>query len=138
MGFTGPLPEHILSKISAAERKPMGKAGVTASEAQLVWQKGEERKLQALIKADAERRGYYVLVPATNKKSTIRPGHPDFSLWGPGGKTCCIEAKAAGGVLSQAQRECIAELQALGVPCLVATDLKTAIDFMREHLEPTP
>jgi hypothetical protein len=64
----------------------------------------------------------------TDRKSTIQPGHPDFTLL-VNGRGCCIEFKAPGGKLSQDQADVITTLSKRKVPCLVTSDLAAAISF---------
>lgn len=134
MGFSGSLPDHILSKIDAKERAKMGKSGVTRVEAEEKWKSGEESKMQALFLADMDRRGVFTIVSRFGKRTTTRKGMPDvICLYQ--GRACCVEVKAPGGVVSLDQDQCISDLMKAGIPVLVARSVKDAIDFVKEHLK---
>lgn len=127
------LPNKLLKLMKPEDRAKLGPAGLTADEAGQKWAAGEERKLHALFAADMDRRGCLVIRGRTDRKSTIRKGWPDFTILR-AGKVCCIEFKAKGGVLSDDQKECLADLERNGTPATVAWDLATAIDFVKAHL----
>ena len=64
----------------------------------------------------------------TDRKTTTARGIPDFVLlWN--GKGCAIELKGPTGKLTEEQEKTINDWKAKGVPCLVARNLKDAIDF---------
>jgi hypothetical protein len=57
-------------------------------------------------------------------------GFPDRSIILPGGTLVCIEFKSPTGKTSKAQDQRINALQALGVPVLVTSDKKEAIEWL--------
>lgn len=57
-------------------------------------------------------------------------GFPDRSIILPGGRIACIEFKSPTGDLEPSQKIRIPELQALGVPVLVTSDKKEAIEWL--------
>ncbi len=72
------LPEAFLSKLSKAQRKPLGKAGRTASECQDVQVAKSERELQNQIESLLRRRGYLPARQRMDRKSNLAKGMPDF------------------------------------------------------------
>lgn len=92
------------------------------------WQKGQERQMHDLFEKDLRRRQWPFVHSRFDKASTIAKGWPDFTVL-LGQRAVCIEFKAEGGKVDPDQRERISELQAAGVPVLVAYDLQSAIDF---------
>jgi len=120
-----------LDSVQSAQAQAVATA--LESPAQERWQAGEERKLNELVCVDLRRRGAYVLVSRTDKKPTIRRGHPDLTIMHLG-RAVCIELKARGGRLSEHQRECIADLERAGVPVLVSYSFAESIQFAVNHL----
>ena len=113
-------PEHY-AKIEEAKREK--------------WQSGKERELQQAIQDYAETHaGCYVLRPRMDKRSQLPLGYPDLTVMR-NGRAVLIEVKAKGGVLSDDQKECHAELALTGNRVLVAYDLQTAIDYIRRELQ---
>jgi hypothetical protein len=120
-----------LESIQSAQAQAV--AAALASPAHERWQVGEERKLNELVCIDLRRRGAYVLVSRTDKRPTIRRGHPDLTVMHLG-RVVCIELKARGGRLSADQRECIDDLERAGVPVLVSYSFAESIQFAVNHL----
>ena len=104
------------------------------SDAKRRWRKREEAKLHNDLIQDLQRRGWGYVHSRMDKPSTIASGWPDFTVIH-GDRVALVEFKAPGGILSQAQKECIAELRLDGTPVLVTEDLGEAIKFLREYLE---
>lgn len=120
-----------LESLQSAQAQAVATA--MASPAQERWQEGEERKLNELVCIDLRRRGAYVIVSRTDKKPTIRRGHPDLTVMHLG-RAVCIELKARGGRVSQHQRDCIEDLERAGVPVLVSYSFRECIEFATNHL----
>lgn len=126
---------HIAKLLTAPERAKLGVQ--TPSESQQRWQAREERKIHSDLTAWLQCKGVPFIHSRMDKPSTIRKGWPDFTCmngvrWNAKdlSRVCCVEVKAPGGVLSDAQAECIAELKLAHVPVLVAYSAKQAIDFI--------
>ena len=60
------------------------------------------------------------------------PGEHDFTIWVPGGKPLCIEAKTATGVLSDDQEEWIASQWVNGYKVHVIRSYVEFLDLVRE------
>lgn len=123
--------------MSKEDRKPLGKAGVTASEAQEKWQRTEEKKIHETVKQWLNLRGIPYVHCRMDKPSTIRNGWPDFTVTYQG-RAMCLEIKAAGGVLSTTQKECIAHLERTGTPVKVAYSDGEALEWLRSQIDAIP
>lgn len=97
------------------------------------FERGEEKKLNALVVADLRRRGFFVIVSRTDRATSQQPGLPDVIAFRNGLVACC-ELKATGGKLSAAQKQVHTELEAAGVPVITAWDFDTAIRFFINKL----
>ncbi len=106
------LPQAILSKMSKEARKPLGKAGMTASECQAVQVAKSEAELQKQIQSLLRRRGYIVARQRMDKKSNSQEGLPDI-FFACGSKAIFMECKFGKGVLSDEQEKV---LKALAYP----------------------
>lgn len=129
------LPEHILKLMSPEARLIYGKGGMTASEAQVKWQKGEERKMHDQFEKWCTLNSAPFVHSRFDQKATIRAGWPDFSVLRKG-RIALIEFKAPGGVLRADQREVLAELERDGTPVAICESVEAAIQFCRAHLWP--
>lgn len=133
MGHTGQLPDRVLRLIDPADRKPLGKAGLTHDEAQQKAAVRLERELHEQFTNWLKLHRLPYIHAAMCKKSTIRAGWPDFTVvYGRG--VCCVEFKAPGGVVSPDQREVISGLLALGTPVLVTESAAEAIAFTKREV----
>ena len=65
-------------------------------------------------------------------------GFPDRSIILPGGTLACIEFKSPTGKTSKVQDQRINALRALGVPVLVTSDKKEAIEWLLNLLNQSP
>lgn len=125
------LPENIRKCMPAEERKKTG--SLTLLEVFEKEARGEELKIHAHFEDWCRLNGIPYVHSRTDRKSTIAPGHPDFTLLH-SCRGCCIEFKAKNGKLSQEQAAKIEALKQARVPCLVTSDLGLAIKFARKHL----
>lgn len=66
------------------------------------------------------------------KSEGMRPGFPDLLVYGAGGQHMLMEVKAAKGRVSDAQHECIAELQRRGVHVAVVRSIDDALAAVAE------
>jgi len=76
----------------------------------------------------------YQITPAGDRASTIRPGHPDHTLFHYGARTQLIEMKREEGVLSPVQQLRIAELQDRGFDVRVCRSSAEAMAAAKEYL----
>lgn len=110
------LPENILSRLSAADRRALGVQ--SAEEATGKFEQRQEkalqteiRKLLSFLRAKGE---CQFINPPMNKRSELPVGWPDFTIFLPGGRTLLIECKAAGGRLRPEQSETSKKMGAMG------------------------
>jgi VRR-NUC domain len=73
-----------------------------------------EVKEQKVFSRLMQQRRILFINPQSNKKSTIAPGHPDFTIFLPHGRLLMIEMKVPGGRLSPEQIGRIEALRAIG------------------------
>jgi hypothetical protein len=116
------LPEHFLNKMSKADRNGV----LTAAEAQLKEAVRTERQEQSTFANWlnlAQGRGeLYYTWSRTDKRSTLRPGFPDFAIFLNGRRTVFIEMKGPAGILSKEQTDVAELLGSLGfLYCVIAT-----------------
>lgn len=127
------LPNHILEKLPAAERAKLGKAGMTAAEANAAFVARNERQLQRQIHNELMRRGIWHDLDATNKRRTGTLGTPDF-LFSINGRACALEVKFEGGRLRPEQEEAIRQMTANGWRVTVVRTLQDAIAFIKSEV----
>ena len=112
------LSEGFLQSLPEAERKKLGRAGMTQAEAQAIFERGEEKKLKDLVMNALNRRGAWIFDQPMNKKTRGRPGVPDI-IGCYRGYFFAIELKAGGQPLRQDQaQEAVAIRKASGRFCL--------------------
>lgn len=127
------LPDHVLRLMSPGDRKELGKAGLLASECIEKAQARSERAEQKTFASWLGLRGLYYIQARTDKRSTIRVGHPDFSIFR-AGRVLFVEMKGEGGRLSEEQEQCISELTSEGFQVVVAHSALEAILATRHFL----
>ncbi len=88
----------------------MGRAGMTAAEGQAVVEAKTEKELQNHCINWLRLHCHCYLQIPFGKKTGIRAGYPDITVFLPGGKVLLVEAKSpAGGELSEEQESFHAE-----------------------------
>jgi hypothetical protein len=97
------LPEHVLNKMSKADRKRLGKAGLTATEIHSKQDYRAEIEIHNQIKAYLSRNNIRYLYASPNKRSTLPVGFPDITILLIGGRMLFLEVKTANGKLSPEQ-----------------------------------
>jgi hypothetical protein len=96
------LPEKVLRLLSPADRRSLGKAGLTADEALQAARVKSERDLQNLIETYFNLRGVVAIRSRMDKATTTPKGTPDFML-ALRGRAVVIEAKLPGEELTPEQ-----------------------------------
>lgn len=92
------LPDAVLRRMSPEDRKKLGKAGVTAEEAQASFVAKNERELQSQIASLLRRNRIWTQRDPMHKRRTGTPGTPDF-LFAVNGRAIAWEVKFGGGKL---------------------------------------
>ena len=127
------MPVIILSKMSEADRKKLGKAGMTASEASAAFAAKNERELQRQIASELLRRSIWFTQSATNKRTTNRVGTPDF-LACIKGRFIAIEVKFGAGRLREEQASALADIERNGGAASVVRSFQDFRAFLLSHL----
>lgn len=138
------LPEHILKRMSADERKKFGKSGLLASEGQAKIDIVSERKVHSQIENWLRQRGIFFIHSRTDKRTTNAKGVPDFlfAWWSDHrskkfhipAEPVAIEVKVNGNTLSPEQLAVKAQMEANGWNYLVVSSL----DELRVYLDVAP
>jgi hypothetical protein len=132
------LPDHILSKIAdPAERKRMGKAGVTLAELEAEHSEKAERQDHNNYLSFLHRnefKNWQILHANPNKRSTLPPGHPDFLIQAKG-RSLYLEFKAGTNKLSDVQELVIADMIGDGFTVKVVRSYAEAVHATLEHFE---
>lgn len=97
------LPENILRAMTPADRKRRGEQ--TSEEAMAAFTARSEKELQQQVSNLLRLRGLKFLNPAMHKRSPLPEGHPDFTVFLPGGRTIFFECKTEKGKLSDEQED---------------------------------
>ena len=86
------LPDHVLRLLTPEQRKALGKAGVTASEAQAKYQRTAEKQIHEAVRRWLSLRQIPFIHSRMDKASTIQKGWPDFTILHKG-RAFCLELK---------------------------------------------
>jgi hypothetical protein len=125
------LPDHVLEKMNPADRKRLGKAGVTRREAIEKATLRSERDLQGQIGNYLRLHGVWFDQDAMHKRRTGTSGTPDF-LFSVNGGACALEVKFGDGKLSSEQLFAIALMQTNGWRVAVVRSLEEVIRWLKE------
>lgn len=125
------VPKHIRDRMSPEDRAKYEAMEIKASEGNLRGRERQEQKiLNSWLSLQREEGKLYSINPRSDKASTIRCGHPDYTIFLPNGRVLLMEMKVEGGVLSPEQRECIVELSSLGFTVEVPHSASHAISLI--------
>ncbi len=125
------LPDNVLTKMSPADRKRLGRAGITSDEAQAKMDYRLERELQSQIMNDLVRRGFPVLSNRTNKRHTGKKGQPDLMIFAPNNLLLMELKRAEDGKLSDAQIKLHAALKSTGYTVHVVTSFTQYLGLIK-------
>lgn len=103
--MTRALPEHILRCMNPIDRKSLGRGGMTRAECQALADRRAETELQKDMRNELNLRNLFFVSSRMDKKTSLPKGMPDFFITLPGGRGLAVEAKVAGGELSEDQRK---------------------------------
>ncbi|MHC1766141.1 MAG: hypothetical protein AB9869_17875 [Verrucomicrobiia bacterium] len=135
----GPIPRHILDKISAEQRAPLGKAGRTLAEIEDKNRAEREKVIQKEITNLLRLRKIVFNVSRMDRRKTDTVGWPDFTfaVHTPGMRwavAVALEVKAPGGKPSAAQQDMLDQLTADGWYAQVVysvEDVRQILAFLR-------
>jgi hypothetical protein len=123
--------EGFLNALPDAERKKLGRAGMTSKEAQAKFAAGQEKKLQKEIYNWLSLHGHYFETDRMDRKPTGRKGRADFRIC-VGGLWLSLEAKSETGTLSKDQIVEASRLRKSGGKFSVCFSLQDAIEAVRD------
>lgn len=98
------LPDNILNCMSQADKKPLGKSGLTRKEIEAKAEVKSEKELQSSIVAYLKLKEIVVCSPTFGKVSRIKKGWPDLTFCYKG-IPCLWEIKRPKGILSEDQKQ---------------------------------
>lgn len=129
------LPEAILRAMWPEDRLTLGRAGQTSEEAQAKSARREEGKIHKEISnwLSLHRDELYFDHSAMNRRTTNRPGHPDYTVIRKG-EVCLLEIKAPGCKPSPVQQEVHSWLNKTGTTVWVVFSSAEAIKTVRREL----
>ena len=132
------IPERVWALMSQADREAFELGRVSAAEALGKYvrrrETQEQRILTAWLNIKINERKLYWIHSRSDKPSTIRKGHPDFTVWLPGGRVLFQEMKVDGGVLSPEQVQSIELLAELGYQVELPHSASEAISQVKKYL----
>jgi hypothetical protein len=134
MSFKGPLPEHLLNKMTKEQRTEVfgnSAAGFTAQEIMELACKKREKSMHEVFSQWLNLNGIRYRHDRMDKKTTGQVGWPDFTIVY-GGKALLIEFKMPGNGLSPEQKECVDDLLNTGTAVVVCSTASDAIEFTRD------
>lgn len=134
MVFSKVLPDSVLRCMPKDERAKLGKAGVTAAEAQAKLDCQRERELQRHIANELRQRNIPFQQTRMDRKTTGTIGWPDFTF-AYRGCFCAFECKSPGKRPNGDQARVIAELGAQGGKVIVVWEFQEALNFLRSFDE---
>jgi hypothetical protein len=94
----------------------------------------EQKIFNAWLTMKLRERKLYPINPRSDKATTIRVGHPDYTIFLPSAQMLLLEMKVGGGRLSPEQIECIERLLELGYTVKIPSDANEAIAEVRKFL----
>jgi hypothetical protein len=121
------LPEGFLKSLPEAERKRLGKAGITAEQALQTYRRGQEKELQKQIASYLDLNQIYYETDRIDQKTSGRRGRPDFRICYHG-HWVAAECKAEGCTLEPAQAFEAARLRKSGGHFVLVFRLLDLID----------
>lgn len=97
-------------------------------------EKMEQRLFSSWLKMQRGNGKLWFINPQSNCKSTIEPGHPDYTIFLKPGRMLLIEMKVEGGKLSSEQDQAILFLQELDHPVHIVWNHVQAINLVQLYL----
>lgn len=125
------LPNSILTKMNAKDRASLGRAGMTAEEAESAFVAKTEADLQTLIQTMLQRNGVYVVRQRMDKRSNVKIGCPDL-LFSVNGTPVAWEVKLPGKKPRPEQIDALASMSRNGWQTAVVTSYDKALSIYRE------
>jgi hypothetical protein len=129
------VPKHIRDKMSPEDRARYEAAEIAAGERYIASNERREQKiLNNWLSLQLAERKLWPINPRSDKASTIRVGHPDYTIFLAKGRLLLMEMKVAGGTLSQEQLTAIGILSELGHEVAIPASAYEAINLVKKFL----
>ena len=128
------LTDKQRSLMSAADRRRLGKAGMTREESEAKFAHDAEREMHSKFSSYCGLHGILFEHENPTKRSTSRPGWPDFRLFAQGCRFMAVEFKCRPNGLTGEQEAIRAELEARGFRYVIVYSLVEAIHAVQQHL----
>lgn|SRR5262249_1637565 len=132
------VPRHIWQRMSPedqARHTPDDSPEALARQPDFKGQELREQKiLNNWLNIKLRERKLWPVNPRSDKATTIRVGHPDYSIWLPRGIHLLMEMKVAGGKLSPEQLYAIGLLAELGHEVRIPQGAFQAMKMVEEFL----
>jgi len=128
------LTERQRQLMSAADRKRLGRAGMTSAEAADQYALKTEREMHRLFSSYCLLHGILPNHENPAKRSTSSVGWPDFRCFAADKRFLAIEFKVRPNGLTPEQEEIKTRLEACGWPYVVAYSLAEAIHAAQQYL----
>ena len=127
--------ESNIIRCMAPEVREREEAKQRAAEARYIAEveKTEQQLFNKWLKEQCVAGKLYFVNARSDKPSTIRPGHPDYTIWIKD-KVILIEMKVAGGKLSDEQQQAIWDLERLGHVVWITWNHHQAIAIVEHYL----
>lgn len=131
------LPDNVLSKMDATERKRIGKAGRTTAQIVEANTIKSEKELQRQCVALLRLRGIFVIVSRMDRKTSNQVGTPDliFSLMRENvviGRPCAFECKLKGNKPTPEQEKVMGQMASNGWTVRVIHTVEQMRDELRQ------
>jgi hypothetical protein len=120
--------------MSTSDRKGLGKAGLTAAEAADQYALRTEREMHSKFSSYCGLHDILFEHEDPTRRSTSRPGWPDFRCFAAGKRFLAIDFKVRPNGLTTEQEEIKTRLEACGFPYVVAYSLSEAIHAAQQYL----
>ena len=123
------LSDGLLAALPEAERKRLGRAGMTKAEAQVKYAAGREKELKHDVVNELNRRGAWIFDQPMSKKTRGRPGVPDI-IGCYRGYFLSVELKSAGETLRSDQAQEAVAIRKAGGRFVLAYSLNDVLEAL--------
>jgi len=128
------IPPHWIERLPLEERQRLGVAGFTPEVRAGKDQRRQEDELQKHMASLLDQRGIFFSRARMDKKTTVRVGMFDFTIYLPSGRFLAVEAKAPGGSLSIFQRKVFTEFwEKTGQVVHIVSDFEAFRQLLQDH-----
>lgn len=123
------LTDKMLGMMSAEQRAPLGKAGVTYAEANAKAEVRSEKQLQTLCENYARQHGIPFFRQRMDRKSNMKIGTPDAFMC-VRGQFVAIEFKVGKNQLTQEQADCLRDIVKNGGDAVIVRTFQEFVELL--------